>query len=166
MKKKTVSVETFVPAPPAFVFDVFTNHETYRNLPGVLSSTLLTEGEVNPSSGLGAVREIRTIAFTMVEKVVGVQRPDRWDYFFMRWPLPLPHAGGSMLFRKTDGGTVMRWETSFETDVGMPLKMTIPAITVAATATIKSLSLSLKAVVMIRKRRLSDSEVMSSNAVT
>ncbi len=152
--KKTVSVETFVPAPPEFVFDVFTNHETYRSLPGVLSSTLLTEGEGNPSSGLGAVREIRTVGFTMVEKVVGVERPERWDYFFLKWPMPLPHAGGSMQFRETDGGTLMRWETSFETDVGLPLKATIPAVTVAAKGTIKSLSLALKAVVIRRKRAL------------
>ena len=151
--KKTVYVETFVPAPPDFVFEVFTNHETYRSLPGVLSSTLLTEGAGHPSSGLGAVREIRTVAFTMVEKVVAVERPDHWDYFFLEWPLPLPHAGGSMQFRAADDGTLMRWETSFETDVGWPRKAAVPAVTVMSRGILKTLSLSLKAVVILRQRK-------------
>lgn len=150
--KKSVSVETFVPAPKAFVFEVFTNHETYQGLPGVVRSTLLTEGEGDPSSGLGAVREIKTVAATLVEKVVGVERPDYWNYLFLKWPMPLPHTGGSMRFTEVEGGTNMRWETSFETDVAWPLKASIPAVTVMATGIIKSLSLLLRAEVLKAQR--------------
>lgn len=146
--KKTVSVETFVPAPRDFVFQVFTNHETYRDLPGVLSSTLVREGEGDASAGLGAIREIRTLSFTLREEVVGVERPVHWDYHFHKWPLPLPHAGGSMRFEEVEGGTMMRWETAFETDVGWPLKASVPVVTVMATTIIKSLSLMLKSVVV------------------
>ncbi len=144
--KKTVRVKTFVPAPQAFVFEVFTNHETYKELPGVLRSTLLTEGEEYASNGLGAIREIRTISFTLKEKVVAVERPIYWDYLFLEWPLPVPHAGGRMQFEEVDGGTIVHWETSYSTQVAWPLKASFPAISVMNTMIIKSLSVMLKSV--------------------
>lgn len=142
--KRTVSINTFVPAPREFVFETFTNHESYKQLPGVLSSTLLTEGEWHPSSGRGAIREIRSLAFTLKEKVVAVESPEYWDYQFLEWPMPVPHAGGRMQFEEVEGGTMVHWQTSYSTDVAWPLKVSSPAVTAMNKTIIKSLSLMLK----------------------
>ncbi len=112
--KKSVSVTRFIPAPREIVFDTFTLHETYSLLPIVRSSKLLTPGKGNPSNGIGAVREIRTPGATLKERVTDISRPDYWDYQFIEWPLPIPHAGGRMSFTEVPGGTEVHWETSYD----------------------------------------------------
>jgi hypothetical protein len=112
--KKTVSVTKFVPAPRPIVFDTFTMYETYSALPFVLSSKLLTPGNESPSNGEGAVREIKTPTGTLKEKVIACRKPEYWDYQFLEWPLPIPHAGGRMSFTDVPGGTEVHWETSYE----------------------------------------------------
>ena len=149
--RKVVSINTFVPAPRALVFEVFTNHESYKELPMVLSSTLLSPGQEHASSGLGAVREIRTLSGTLKEKVVAVERPLHWDYLFLQWPLPVKHAGGRMQFEEVKGGTIVHWETSYDTNVAWPWKASFPVLSLTNKVIIKSLSLLLKSVVVKRK---------------
>ncbi len=112
--KKSVSVKRFIPAPREIVFDTFTIHETYSELPMVSSSKLLKPGVGNPSNDVGAIREIKTPVATLRETVTAISRPEYWDYQFIEWPLPIPHAGGRMSFTAVPGGTEVHWETSYE----------------------------------------------------
>lgn len=129
--KHTVFVTRVINAPRTHVFDTFTMHTTYARVPGVLGSTLLQPGEGNPSNGLGAVREIRTPGVTLRERVTGLSRPDFWDYHFVQWPMPFPHAGGRMAFRDVPGGTEVRWETSWELPEGLAWRLAGPGIAAA-----------------------------------
>lgn len=112
--KKSVVVKRFIPAPRDYVFDVFTNHETYSALPLVLSSQLLIPAVDNSSNGVGAVREIKALGVTLKERVTDLSRPSYWDYHFIEWPLPLPHIGGRMTFIEVPGGTEVQWQTSYD----------------------------------------------------
>lgn len=112
--KKSVSITHFVAAPPELVFDTFTMCETYSALPLVSSSKLLVAGEDGHSNGEGAIREIITPTGTLKEQVTACHKPEYWDYQFLEWPLPIPHAGGRMSFKAVAGGTEVHWLTSYD----------------------------------------------------
>lgn len=103
-----------MPAPRDLVFDTFTRYETYSALPIVLSSKLLVPGQGTPSNGEGAIREIKTPTGTLKEQVMACCKPQHWDYHFLEWPMPIPHAGGRMSFAEVPGGTEVHWATSYE----------------------------------------------------
>lgn len=137
--KKSVSVKRFIPAPRELVFDTFTMYETYSKLPGVLSSELLEPGEGNPSNGVGAVRKIRAPGATLKERVTGITRPEYWDYQFIEWPLPIPHAGGRMSFTEVPGGTEVHWQTSYEAPRTLAWKVASGGIALASIGLLKLL---------------------------
>lgn len=126
--KRTAVAKTFVRAPVDVVFETFTNHETYKKLFIVRDSTLVRPGEVTPSNGLGAVRWIDLGVGTLKETVVGVDRPNYWDYHFSEWPLPYVHAGGRMGFEAVPGGTMVTWETSFDTNTSFLKRAVLPGV--------------------------------------
>lgn len=126
--KHTVFVTRVFRAPREHVFDTFTQYETYARVPGVKSSMLLQPGEGTPSNGLGAIREIRMPGAMLRERVTGLSRPDYWDYHFIKWSMPFPHAGGRMAFRDVPGGTEVRWETSWELPDGLMWRLAAPGI--------------------------------------
>lgn len=137
--KHTVAVTRVIAAPRAHVFDTFTTHTTYARLPGVLASTLLQPGQGSASNGPGALREIRLPGVTLRERVTGVSRPDYWDYHFVHWPLPFPHAGGRMAFRDVPGGTEVRWETSYDVPEGMAWQLATAGIALGNRGVLKTL---------------------------
>ncbi|MCH7313117.1 SRPBCC family protein [Acinetobacter sp. ANC 3882] len=111
---KTIHVSTFIPAPPATVFDVFTHYHTYRQITGVRSTRLIQAGQPEEANGLGAIREIDLGFAVFHEQVTAFHYPDYWDYHFIKWPLPLTHIGGRMSFKAVSGGTQMTWESTVE----------------------------------------------------
>jgi hypothetical protein len=151
--KKTVTTKTFVPAPIDVVYETFTNHNSYKQLPGVLSSKLLKEGQGNPSSGVGAIREVKSVAFTLKEEVKATEVPVYWDYYFHQWPLPVPHAGGRMAFEAVDGGTLVVWETAFELKAGSAFSLASPAFSFFNKLVIKSLPQLLKRLAVKNAKR-------------
>lgn len=128
--RKSITVQVLVEAPQQIVFDIFTQHETYRKLPVVKNTVLLQAGEGNESNGLGAVREIKTIAGILREKVIAIDHPNYWDYLFIAWPLPFSHGGGRMQFEPVSKGTLVTWQTSYEIGTNPLWKMTTPTISV------------------------------------
>ena len=96
------------------VFNTFTNHENYRQIPLVLSSELVKYGENNTANGKNARRVVRLVGGTLNETVSDIDYPNYWDYQFSQWLLPLDHLGGRMLFEQVSNGTLVTWSTSYD----------------------------------------------------
>lgn len=138
--KKSVSITKFVNAPRQVVFDTFTMCETYSILPLVSSSKLLVPGKGGQSNGEGAIREITTPTGTLKEQVTAYCKPEYWDYHFLEWPLPIPHAGGRMSFKEVVGGTEVHWSTSYDVPETLAWNIASRAIALNNIALLKMLA--------------------------
>lgn len=108
-----VKIQLKIKLPLEQVFDVFTNHESYQKIPLVLNTRLLKQGDLFPSNGKNAVREIRFVGGSLKEVVIDLQYPLYWDYLFLKWPLPIQHLGGRMQFEPIENGTLLTWSTRY-----------------------------------------------------
>lgn len=116
MKESEVKVQIHVGLPPEKVFDIFTNHESYKKIPLVLNTKLIKQGEYHPSNGKNAIREINFVGGSLKEVVTDMQYPLYWDYLFLKWPLPIQHLGGRMQFDAVKNGTLVTWSTQYNAD--------------------------------------------------
>lgn len=114
MNKSSVQVQIKVKLPPEKVFDIFTNHASYRKVPLVLNTKLVQAGDPYPSNGINAIREINFIGGSLKEIVTDMQYPFYWDYLFFKWPLPIPHLGGRIQFEEIEHGTLVTWSSSYD----------------------------------------------------
>ena len=65
MKKSEITIQILVKAQQEKVFNTFTNHENYRQIPLVLSSELVKYGENNTANGKNARRVVRLVGVTL-----------------------------------------------------------------------------------------------------
>lgn len=143
---KTSSASTFIAAPPALVFDVFTHYQTYRKLVGVKNTRLIEPGKPEAANGLGAVRELDLGVAFFREQVTGFKRPHYWDYKFIDWPLPFAHVGGRMSFEAVAGGTRMTWQSTIEAH-GV-ISPVLPVLAGLTSSGLKLLSIQMKRIVL------------------
>lgn len=144
--QKTSTASTFIAAPPALVFDVFTHYDTYRQLAGVKNSRLIKPGYPEQANGVGAIRELDLGFGFFREQVTALERPHYWDYTFIDWPLPFKHAGGRMSFEAVAGGTRMTWQSTLESDGA--IAVALPLIAWLSSGGLKLLSLQMKRIVL------------------
>jgi hypothetical protein len=74
-----VKVERLVEKPIDFVFDKIVDHASYKQFPGVVSSKLLEEGELE-LNGKGALRYIDAGKMQLTERIIGFERPTHLAY--------------------------------------------------------------------------------------
>ncbi len=107
MKKSEVKVQIQVRLAPEKVFEIFTHHENYRQIPLVLNTKLIQQGKLHPSNGQNAIREIHFVGGSLKEVVTDMHYPFYWEYLFLKWPLPVQHLGGRMQFDAVENGTLV-----------------------------------------------------------
>lgn len=116
MKKSEIRIQIHVRLAPEKVFDIFTNHESYKQIPLVLNTKLIKQGDHYLSNGKNAIREINFVGGSLKEVVTDMQYPLYWDYLFLKWPLPVQHLGGRMQFDSVENGTLVTWSTHYNAD--------------------------------------------------
>ena len=50
MKKSEVKAQLHMRLPPEKVFDIFTHHESYQQIPFVLNTKFIQQGKLHPSN--------------------------------------------------------------------------------------------------------------------
>lgn len=116
MKKSEVKVQIQVRLAPEKVFEIFTHHENYQQIPFVLNIKLIQQGKLHPSNGQNAIREIHFVGGSLKEVVTDMHYPFYWEYLFLKWPLPVQHLGGRMQFDAVENGTLVTWSTQYSAD--------------------------------------------------
>ena len=116
MKKSEVKVQIQVRLAPEKVFEIFTHHENYQQIPFVLNIKLIQQGKLHPSNGQNAIREIHFVGGSLKEVVTDMHYPFYWEYLFLKWPLPVQHLGGRMQFDAVENGTLVTWSTQYNAD--------------------------------------------------
>lgn len=116
MKESEVKVQIHVGLSPEKVFDIFTHHESYRQILLVLNTKLIQQGKLHPSNGQNAIRKIHFVGGSLKEVVTDMHYPFYWEYLFLKWPLPIQHLGGRMQFDAVENGTLMTWSTQYNAD--------------------------------------------------
>ena len=116
MKKSEVKVQIQVRLAPEKVFEIFTHHENYQQIPFVLNTKLIQQGKLHPSNGQNAIREIHFVGGSLKEVVTDMHYPFYWEYLFLKWPLPVQHLGGRMQFDAVENGTLVTWSTQYSAD--------------------------------------------------
>ena len=116
MKKSELKIQLHVHLPPEKVFEIFTHHENYQQMPLALNTKLIQQGKPYPSNGQNAIREIHFVGGSLKEVVIDMQYPLYWEYLFLKWPLPVQHLGGRMQFDAVENGTLVTWSTQYNAD--------------------------------------------------
>ena len=107
MKKSEVKAQLHMRLPPEKVFDIFTHHESYQQIPFVLNTKLIQQGKLHPSSDQNSIRKIHFVDGSLKEVVTDLQYPLYWEYVFLKWPFPVQHLGGKMQFDAGENGTLV-----------------------------------------------------------
>ena len=114
-----IKVERFIKKDIQSVFKLLSDHENYKNFPGVDSSLLLEKG-VEEKNGKGALRKIGLGFIEFFERIVLFDPPYRMDYFIEKSkPFPLKHERGEITLKEENGGTHVQWVS--EGRVAIPL---------------------------------------------
>ena len=91
------------------VFDLISDHASYKNFPGIESSELLEKGK-HEKNGEGAFRRIGTGFFEFQERITCFERPTRMNYHIEKTrPIPIKHIKGEITLERVSAGTRVAW---------------------------------------------------------
>jgi uncharacterized protein YndB with AHSA1/START domain len=111
-----VEVSHHFDAPPARVWERYTDHRGWTDWAGVGRVTLDATGEP-PPNGVGCVRKITTGGFSVWEEVVAFEPERRMTYRLVRGALPIRDHLGEVLFAPEGDGTRVVWRCRFDSTV-------------------------------------------------
>lgn len=138
---QTITVKRLIKAPIEKVFDLLSDHEGYRNFPGVRDAVLTRKGKPH-KNGVGAVREIDAGTAWFREEITAFERPTRMDYRITKSRPPLDHQGGSVQLEKTADGTAVTWTSTLRVRVpligGLLTRLMAPQLARAFAGTLKN----------------------------
>ena len=139
---QTIVVKRTIKAPIEKVFDLLSDHEGYRNFPGVRDASLVKKGKPN-KNGVGAVREIDAGTAWFREEITAYQRPTRMDYKITQSRPPIDHQGASVQLQKTADGTVVTWTSTLRIRIpligGLITRLMAPQLSKAFAGTLKNI---------------------------
>lgn len=124
-----VSVTRVIPAPVEDVFAMISDSDRLATLPGV-RVRILTPGSES-RDGVGLQRRVDFGAGFLVEEVVGLEPPYRFDYLLRDFRPRIRHEFGRISFAPVAGGTEVTWESRFALPAG-PLTPVVEAAAAAA----------------------------------
>lgn len=127
---QTAEFKTHIKAPIDRVWDFWSNYEGYTVLKSVGKADLLHEGR-DEKNGVGAVRRIRILGITFVEKILTFDPPHRIEYHVEKCTIPMEHEIGIMEFTTKGDGTDVRWSTTSELKVPKIAYIFLPAFGIA-----------------------------------
>jgi len=108
-----VEVVRRLPQPPERVWEVYTDHGSWREWAGFQRSWLEREGEPD-RNGVGAVRGFGSGPVDVFEEVLEFEAPRRMVYAVVRGGLPMKNHRGEVQLEPSDGGTRVVWRCRFE----------------------------------------------------
>ncbi|MDM7860511.1 SRPBCC family protein [Alteromonas sp. ASW11-36] len=104
-----IKVERLVKKPIEEVFAALADHGNYAKFPGVDESELITQGE-HEANGKGALRRIKIKPFTLYERIVAFERPNRLQYQIEQSsPITFEHEIGEVRLTEAEEGTRVVW---------------------------------------------------------
>lgn len=107
-----ITVSKTIAAPADVVFDWLADPTNLTANPGVFSVKVTKPGATE-RFGVDAEREIVAGGLWFHERISEFERPARIAYQVVSSRPPLPHRGGRIELRETDGGTMVRWTLDF-----------------------------------------------------
>jgi hypothetical protein len=113
-----VRLNASVRAPIGVVFERVSDHDDVAHWPGVSGARLIKEG--TPRNGVGAVREVRHVFFSIYEEVVAFEPPRRFEYSIIKG-MPITHRGTFSLSEK-EGVVELVWEIRISSRVPLLAK--------------------------------------------
>ena len=113
-----IKVEKFLKNDIQSIFNRISDHENYKNFPGVSESILLEHGK-EEKNGKGALRKINSGSIEFIERIIHFEPPFKMTYVIEKsWPLPIAHEKGEMILRADGEGTFITWTS--EGSVSIP----------------------------------------------
>lgn len=104
-----IRVECVLEKPVEVIFAILSDHENYRQFPGINASRLLEVGTLE-KNGQGALREIVAGQFRFVERITHFDRPWGMHYRIEALsPIPMHHLRGEITLESVDGKTRVLW---------------------------------------------------------
>lgn len=119
-------------APIEKVWGYIQDHEGYSQFPFVTEARLIRRGD-ECTNGTGAVRKIRSLGVTVVEKITWYEAPGKLDYRIISANIPIAHRYGMVRLKESDGKTTVRWESGFDAD--LPILGAVAGILMAESLT-------------------------------
>ncbi len=114
-KKKEIDEQAWSAADPDRVYALLADGSTWPTWSPIGSFELQEEGEGAPE-GLNAVRVFRTGRTKSVERLVELQPGRRLSYALLQG-LPLRDYRADVDLERSDGGTMIRWHSTFSPKV-------------------------------------------------
>ena len=106
-----IELSRHVPAPPARVFALYTDHVGWEKWAGVKEVVLRQQGDP-PPNGLGAIRVIRARGMAIEEEITGFEPPTRMTYRLVAGA-PVRDHEGVVTFAADGSGTRVSWTVRF-----------------------------------------------------
>jgi len=104
-----IKVEQIVEKDIETVFNAITDHENYKNFPGIDKSILLEEG-TSERNGEGAFRRITAGFFELEERITCFERPSKMYYHIeSAKPIPMRHDKGEIILTSVGDKTRVLW---------------------------------------------------------
>lgn len=101
-------------APVERVWACYTDHRGWTRWARLGRVTLAREGQPTPD-GVGCIRAITTLGFTVQEEILAFEPPRRMVYSLIRGAVPLRNHQGEVLFEPLPGGgTRVTWRCQFD----------------------------------------------------
>lgn len=106
-----IELSRVIPAPPARVFEIYTDHVGWEKWAGVKEVVLRQTGDP-PPNGLGAIRVIRASGMAIEEEVTAFEPPTRMAYRLVAGA-PIRDHEGVVRFEPDGAGTRVTWTVRF-----------------------------------------------------
>lgn len=112
MATRTVTVRRRLEASPAQLYATLTDPQRFAQVRGIRSVEVLAEGPDGPVS-VGTVRRVNLAAGYLVEEIVALEAPTRFDYLIRDAPVSFDHLFGRIEFHDRGDHTEAIWTSTF-----------------------------------------------------
>ena len=113
---QNVEVRRTVSATPEQVWDVYTNHGSWKSWAGMTHSSLFVAGTPH-KNGTGAVRRLGSYGFKAHEEILDFDPPKRMTYRVVKGMPAMKNHLGEVLFEPSGKGTRITWRCRFDSRV-------------------------------------------------
>lgn len=104
-----IRVEKLLSKPIDQVFEAITDHANYKDFPPIDGSTLKVHGH-KTKNGKGALREIVSKPFTLIERITDYEKPSKMFYKIEKTtPVNMRHDKGEITLEDVAGKTKVVW---------------------------------------------------------
>jgi uncharacterized protein YndB with AHSA1/START domain len=134
-----IEVTQKIPAPPAEVWAVYTDHAAFWSFMG--RAEIERVGEDDPN-GSGCIRVLGPGRFAAREEILDFDPPKRLTYAVLPGGPPLKNHLGEVLFEEEAGGTRIVWRARFESRIpglGFILRIVVQRVFARALTHLESL---------------------------